>query len=178
LPAIQQALRSALILAVDMKCQRGVYQIDNRVQLGDLYDESTMSDVKFSEEEDGEDKQTRVIAILSRGWVKIPCDGSDEILAQICKTRVVVATVTSNEPAIPAGDFAATSKGSEEPLIDLAPIGSEYEQAVGDVAAVPNEMEITVNSVDASKEPEVLAGHVGTEGGLYVGDIRLALYGA
>jgi hypothetical protein len=104
-PAIHQSLHSVQVLGADMKCQRGVYQMTNDVKLGDLYDDSRMTDVKFSDDDDEEGKRQRVIAILSRGWVKLPFEGATEILARVCKARVVVgfwpdesASRVCNEP--------------------------------------------------------------------------------
>ncbi|KAA8895127.1 hypothetical protein FN846DRAFT_894443 [Sphaerosporella brunnea] len=93
LPALEQALLSIHVLAADLKCQKAVYEMDRTIRLGDLYDETTMEDVKFSSTLDEAGRPARVIAILSRGWVKVHSDGPEKIQEHVCKTRVLVGIV-------------------------------------------------------------------------------------
>ena len=86
---VEDTMKSAMGLAADVKCQRGVYEIDDSVHLGDSYDDTKMVNVRFSDD-DEEDSEAFVKAILSNGWVRRPYSGSKDIEARICKARVVV----------------------------------------------------------------------------------------
>lgn len=90
-------IRSVMVLAHDLQCQRGVYEFDHTVQLGDRYDESKMHDVKLTDMEDFEKdgKVAIVSCILSKGWVRKVYSGSVDIDACICKARVTVTVEDS-----------------------------------------------------------------------------------
>jgi hypothetical protein len=109
LSAIHHSLRAVVTLAAELRCQRGIYAMDNSVKLGDIYDESTMHDVNFSDDDEDDDQEKHVIAIISRGWMKLPFEGAKEVLAHICKTRVLVAA-TPSEPHMQSAEEAATGQ--------------------------------------------------------------------
>jgi hypothetical protein len=143
LSAICQSLHSVHILGADMKCQRGVYMMTNDVQLGDPYDESRMTDVTFSsdEEEEEEGNQRRVIAILSRGWVKLQFGAAPEILARICKTRVVVGFW----PDQPTSQADSGPNGAGSPLIEFTPETSGQQTPTDRQPSLLAELEIDSN---------------------------------
>jgi hypothetical protein len=96
--AVEETLHSIHKLSAELHCQRGVYEVDESVRLGEIYDETKMSDAKFSEEEDTEGMQAHVKAILSKGWVKKPFPGTSQIDACICKAKVLVSLMP-NKPS-------------------------------------------------------------------------------
>lgn len=88
LGCIEGSLRSISTLAAEMRCQRGEFCPDESVMLGALYDEKTMEDVRITEIEDG--VQLFVIAVLSKGWIRIPPKEVSDVERHICKARVLV----------------------------------------------------------------------------------------
>jgi hypothetical protein len=87
--AVQKSLVNARILAAELGCQRGVYEIDDDISIGDKYDDSRMTDAMFTAEV-GE--RVIVYCILSKGWVKRAYMGAKKIDVRICKARVIVGT--------------------------------------------------------------------------------------
>lgn len=82
-------------LAAELRCQRGVYEVDNNIRVGDTYDDSTMTDVTFSaadldDEEENTQKQAFVSCIIAKGVVRRPFPGSTEVEKQLSKARVLV----------------------------------------------------------------------------------------
>jgi hypothetical protein len=73
-----------------MKCQRGSFRLDESVAVGASYNEETMQDARGNEMEEG--TQAVVVAVLSRGWIRIPPMEVDGMEQYICKTRVLVET--------------------------------------------------------------------------------------
>jgi len=74
-----------------MKCQRGSFAMDVGVVVGAKYDEATMEDVQVTEVEGG--MQAVVVAVLSRGWRRIPPAEVGGAIRFIAKSRVVVKVV-------------------------------------------------------------------------------------
>jgi len=89
--ALQDILHSVMYLAARLRCQRGVYEVDESVQLGDPYNDETMVDIKDPDVED----HATVSCIISRGLVKRPYKGATDVEELICKARVLV-TVKRN----------------------------------------------------------------------------------
>jgi hypothetical protein len=89
LGTLRKWLHSVMILAAELKCQRFVYEVDESVQLGDLYDDTKMLDMKFVVDEENA-SYAFVDAIISRGVVKRSYAGDKEVRAQIGKTKVLV----------------------------------------------------------------------------------------
>jgi hypothetical protein len=85
--AVQKSLVNARILAAELGCQRGVYQFDDDIKVGDKYDDSRMTDATSTVEAE---ERVVVFCILSRGWVKRAYMGAKKVDVQICKTRVLV----------------------------------------------------------------------------------------
>jgi hypothetical protein len=87
--AVQKSLLNARILAADLGCQRGVYEIDDDINVGDRYDDSRMTDAMFTAEVGD---RVVVYCILSKGWVKRAYTGAKKIDVRICKAKVLVTT--------------------------------------------------------------------------------------
>ena len=75
------------VLAAELGYQRGVYQIEDDVRLGDRYDDSRMVDSTSTADANDE---LYVCCIISRGWVKRASQGAEQV--RVCKTRVLVTT--------------------------------------------------------------------------------------
>ncbi|KAF8243914.1 hypothetical protein K440DRAFT_663817 [Wilcoxina mikolae CBS 423.85] len=86
---LRKWLHSVVILAAELRCQRGVYEVDESVKLGDVYDDKRMLDVKFAVDDENPGHAV-VSAVISRGVVKREFVGDTKVQAQICKTRVLV----------------------------------------------------------------------------------------
>lgn len=85
--ALQQRLRKAMVLAAELKCQRGAYELDDNIMIGDPYDETRMDDVGFTEDT----CETPVVScILSKGWVRRPFAGAERVDSRVYKARVLV----------------------------------------------------------------------------------------
>jgi hypothetical protein len=84
---MQDSLVEAQILASELKCQRGVYEMDCNIQAGDPYDDLRMEDATCAEDV-GEGAIVSVV--LSKGWVKRPFRGAQNVGEIICKARVLV----------------------------------------------------------------------------------------
>ncbi|KAF8541134.1 hypothetical protein BDD12DRAFT_830363 [Trichophaea hybrida] len=82
-------LHSVVTLAAELRCQRGLYEVDDSVKLGDVYDDKRMLDVKFAVDDENPGNAV-VTGVISRGVVKREFVGDERVLAQICKTRVLV----------------------------------------------------------------------------------------
>lgn len=93
LPAIQNTLCSVAMLSAELKCQRSVYEIDDTVHAGQLFDESRMIDVKFTDQADDENKEEEAVVkcIISRGWVRRSYGDFEDIHERLCKARVLVS---------------------------------------------------------------------------------------
>ena len=89
LEALQNHLRSAVVLASQLKCQSQYYEIRNDVKLGDLYESAKMIYVKDLGLQEMED--ILVSCIVSKSVVKRAYDGADGVIAEICKARVLVS---------------------------------------------------------------------------------------
>jgi len=89
LVTLREWLYSVIILAAELKCQRGVFEVDESVKLGELYDDQRMFDVKIVVDEENT-RHAIVSAILSKGVVRRSYAGAEEVQAQICRTRVLV----------------------------------------------------------------------------------------
>lgn len=86
---VEDSIKSSMTLAAEIKCQRGAYELDSSVHLGDPFDETKMVNVIFSDDyEVG--TEAIVSGIVSNGWVRKSYAGSTDIEARICKARVVV----------------------------------------------------------------------------------------
>jgi hypothetical protein len=90
--ALQDRLRKAVLLAAELRCQRGAYEIEDDIQLGEPYDEKRMDDVGFTVEAC---VTPVVLCILSKGWVRRPFAGSDIVDSRVYKARVLVAEAQS-----------------------------------------------------------------------------------
>jgi len=78
-----------MIVAAELRCQRGSYEIDGNVQLEDIFDEASMEDVSCAKEAE-ELKGTLVSAVISKGIVKTV---GEKVVARVSKARVVVVKV-------------------------------------------------------------------------------------
>jgi len=65
--------------------------MDTGVVVGAVYDEVTMEDVKITDVEEG--MQAVVVAVLSRGWLRIPPAEVGRAKRFIAKSRVMVKVV-------------------------------------------------------------------------------------
>ncbi|KAF8247381.1 hypothetical protein K440DRAFT_661488 [Wilcoxina mikolae CBS 423.85] len=100
----KELLRSASELAAELRCQRGVYEVDQDIRIGDVYDDSKMTDVTFStadldDEEENTQKQAFVSCIIAKGVVRRPFPGSAEVEKQLSKARVLVRVHELGRPA-------------------------------------------------------------------------------
>ena len=99
--ALQERLRKAVLLAAELRCQRGAYEIEDNIKLGDPYDETRMDDVGFTVEAC---EKPVVLCILSKGWVRRPFAGSDRVDSRVYKARVLV--VEARRVRRVPGDFS------------------------------------------------------------------------
>jgi hypothetical protein len=104
-------LEDIVVIAAELKCQRAVHEVDESVVLGSKYDDVAMDDVTDSIVDD--DPRTFVVTgIISRGLVRRRCSGSEEVMAYICKTRVLVECV--ERPSLkPDGEYMARTPGAD-----------------------------------------------------------------
>lgn len=107
---LEGLLRTAKMLASQLRCQRGAYKIDQCVALGDPFVETLMNDPKVTDIEVGE--SAVVSCIISNRIVKLLYVGSDKVEAQISKARVLVSV---------EGGILLPLQGDVEP--DLMEIG-------------------------------------------------------
>jgi hypothetical protein len=89
--SLKSLLSSAKTLAAELKCQRPVYEVDHSICIGDPYDDTTMVDISFCDDEESEQRQMVVTGIIAKGVVKRPFPGSPDVDAQLAKARVKVA---------------------------------------------------------------------------------------
>lgn len=86
---LQEISNTATLLAAEMRCQRGYYELERDIRPGDVFDEWRMEDIGgVADDEDG--GPFYVTCILSRGWVRRAYRGSKEEQNRICKARVLV----------------------------------------------------------------------------------------
>ncbi|KAF8533411.1 hypothetical protein BDD12DRAFT_491919 [Trichophaea hybrida] len=100
---LREYLHSAMDLAAQLRCQRGVYEVDDSVQLGDPYDDGRMIDLDNPDLKDSEDADHAFVSgIMSKGVVRKKFAGAKEVQEQICKARVLVFV---NRPdSLPEGE--------------------------------------------------------------------------
>jgi len=84
---LSELLFKARTLSAEMKCQRGVYEVNHNIQVGDRYDEATMADLVFGDLD--EEREAVVTAVITKGIVKRLSAGSKEVV-QLAKARVLV----------------------------------------------------------------------------------------
>jgi hypothetical protein len=89
--SLKSLLSSAKTLAAELKCQRAVYEVDHNIRIGDPYEDATMVDISFCDDEESERRQMVVTGIIAKGVVKRPFSGSPDVNAQLAKARVKVA---------------------------------------------------------------------------------------
>jgi hypothetical protein len=82
-----------MIIAAELRCQRGFYEVDENVQLEDTFDEARMEDVSCAMEPE-ELKGAFVRAVISRGIVKTV---GKQVVARVSKARVLVVKGVGNE---------------------------------------------------------------------------------
>lgn len=82
-------MRQILSTAVQMKCQRGLFDIEN-VQVGLQYHSKTMEDVTGREYSSEDRKRLVVKTVLSDGVIKRPYRDAGEAIGRACKARVIV----------------------------------------------------------------------------------------
>jgi hypothetical protein len=78
-----------MIVAAELRCQRGSYEVDGNVQLEDIFDEASMEDVSCAKEAE-ELRGSLVSAVISRGIVKTV---GEKVVVRVSKARVVVVKV-------------------------------------------------------------------------------------
>lgn len=86
---LQEICKDAKKLAADFRCQRNCYEVDNSIQLGEPYNDSTMIDPIFTIVDDG--KVPVVSCIIFNGIVRRPFSGSNEVEQKICKAIVLIS---------------------------------------------------------------------------------------
>lgn len=89
LDTLQNHLRSAIVLAAQLKCQNQYYEIRDNVKLGDKYETAKMNHVKNLGLQEMDD--ILVNCIVSKSVVKRAYDGADDVITEICKARVLVS---------------------------------------------------------------------------------------
>lgn len=95
---IEESLRSMNTLTAQMRCQRGEFRLDESVKLGDPYDETTMENAGPTEVEDG--MQAFVVAVLSKGWIRVPPKEISTEEFHICKARVLVELFQQGQQSV------------------------------------------------------------------------------
>jgi hypothetical protein len=90
-----EIVHSAIIINIQMCCQRSIYEIDNSVQLGVRYDSSKMINQDFDDENEEYRDNARVWCILSNGWVRRDHPSSENRM-QVCKARVFIEVVSED----------------------------------------------------------------------------------
>jgi hypothetical protein len=89
LDTLQNHLRSAIVLAAQLKCQNQYYEIREDVKLDDLYETANMVYIKNQGLQEMQD--ILVTCIISKSVVKRVYDGADDVITEICKARVLVS---------------------------------------------------------------------------------------
>jgi len=84
---LSELLLKARTLSAEMKCQRGLYEVDNNIQVGDPYDEATMEEIGFADLDEA--REAVVTAIIMKGIIKRPSPISKEVV-QLGKARVLI----------------------------------------------------------------------------------------
>jgi len=124
---LRDLLHSIRRLAAQLRCQRGVYEVDDSICLGDRYDDERMVDLENPDLKDTDDvKHARVRAIVSKGVVWKSFTGPSAVVERICKARVLVVTCTGERNTKQA--VAVTGK-AEEHSKDIVAVTGEGEDS-------------------------------------------------
>lgn len=83
----REYLHSAMDLAAQLRCQRGVYEVDESIKLGDRYDDERMVSLDNPDLDLEDADRAFVSGIMSKGVVRKAFAGAKE---QICKARVII----------------------------------------------------------------------------------------
>lgn len=89
---LEEILKTASNLGAQMKCQRGYCELDFDTMPGDTWDSTRMGDIRKSDDNDG----AKVDWVISRGIVKRPWKGSNEVDERICPSRVILRQDVNN----------------------------------------------------------------------------------
>lgn len=87
---LKELLRHILNTVVEMKCQRGYFDVED-VKVGMEYDPRSMANMTDKEFTGEEKKRLVVKAVLSDGIVKRLHRGAKEVSGRACRARVIVA---------------------------------------------------------------------------------------
>ncbi|KAF8247965.1 hypothetical protein K440DRAFT_643408 [Wilcoxina mikolae CBS 423.85] len=93
---LKEVLVDAKILAAELGCQRGFYQLDDEISVGDKYDDSRMMDAMCGMDVDEDVEGVVVSCILSKGWVKRAYMRANNG-ETICKAMVLVRQDSGSE---------------------------------------------------------------------------------
>lgn len=111
--ALREIIATARRLTAQLRCQRGaVYEVDASIALGDVYDDTKMTDIRFTADHDdgGSDddgdgggdagdggppsrrrkKELLVTSVISNAIVRRSAPGSPDVDAYLSKARVTV----------------------------------------------------------------------------------------
>ncbi|KAF8533643.1 hypothetical protein BDD12DRAFT_898322 [Trichophaea hybrida] len=92
---LRDLLLSVMHLAAQLRCQRGIYEVDNSICLGDYYDDDRMIDLENPDlKETNDSRYAHVRAVVSNGVVWKSFTGPGAVVERICKARVLVVTCT------------------------------------------------------------------------------------
>lgn len=87
--ALYNILYEVVVTAAEMKCQRGMFDIEN-VQLGGKFHSKTMEDCSGEEWEEDKRKRGLVVkTVLSDGIIKRPYRNAGQAVGRACKARVI-----------------------------------------------------------------------------------------
>jgi hypothetical protein len=96
---LSEHLQSVMVLAAQFKCQRGVFELDDSIHLGDRYDDERMADIQNPDLTGTEDAEfARVCGIVSNGMMWKSFTGERPAQERIFKARVLV-TIDAGEGA-------------------------------------------------------------------------------
>ncbi|KAL7275883.1 hypothetical protein RUND412_001160 [Rhizina undulata] len=89
LQMLRSIVSSAAELATELKTQKAVFEVDQRVEPDVAYDPEAMVEIQFKEEpEELQARGAMVICVLSRGWIKKSGDGNVDDWCRICPAKV------------------------------------------------------------------------------------------
>ncbi|KAF8245503.1 hypothetical protein K440DRAFT_634216 [Wilcoxina mikolae CBS 423.85] len=107
---LRELIRSVMHLTAQLRCQRGVYEVDDSIRPGQRYEDERMVDPKNPDLETDEASRASVRAVLSNGLVWKSFTGAGAVEERIFKARVVVVIAEEVEDGNGDGQSIAGSQ--------------------------------------------------------------------
>lgn len=87
---LRELILTVMRLAAQLRCQRGVYEVDDTIRPGDRYNDERMVDFENPDLVETEADRTSVYAIVSNGVLWRSFTGEGAVQERIVKARVLV----------------------------------------------------------------------------------------